>query len=395
MAHRSTEALHAHDHGPTTVGQSLTPPLYLTSSFRFDTYQEGPEVARGEQAGYVYTRGGNPTIDAAAKAVSVWEEAPASLVLGSGMAAITAGLLSLVKPGDDVLMSPVQYGGTYAVRHGLGESYGLGFRFADLTEMDAVRRALSPKTRAIVVETIGNPALTVPPLDELGALCQERGMALLVDNTFATGYLYRPLAAGATLVANSATKYMNGHGDTLVGTISGSVEAVSLVKTLVSQMGSIASPFAAYMLWRGLATLPLRMDAHSQHARLVAEGLFETEPSYGRVIYPGLPSHSAHRWVQQHFHRGMAGGMIALELAQDVSPELFMNRLQLFSRAVSLGDTTSLVEQPASLTHRLLTQDEKDAAGIHPHLIRLSIGLEDPDDLLADLRQALKGARGG
>lgn len=393
MDHARTRALHAHDHGPKTVGQPLTPPLYLTSSFRFDTYQEGPEVAQGQQPGYVYTRGGNPTTDAAAKAVSVWEEAPASLVLGSGMAAITAGLLSLVRPGDEVLMSPVQYGGTYAVSHGLGESYGLRFRFADLTQMDAVRQAISPATRVIVAETIGNPAMTVPPLDDLGALCRERGIALLVDNTFATGYLYRPLSVGATLVANSATKYMNGHGDTLVGTISGSEEAIARVKTLVSQMGNIASPFAAYMLWRGLATLPLRMDAHSHHARVVAEGLSDGERQYGRVIYPGLPSHSQYHWVHEHFHQGMAGGMIALQLSRDVSPETFMNGLQLFSRAVSLGDTTSLVEQPASLTHRLLTPEEKAAAGIDLHLIRLSIGLEDPDDLLADLRQALAQAK--
>ena len=392
MPKRQTSALHAHDHRASTLGESLTPPLYLTSSFRFGNYHEGTEVARGEHPGYVYTRSGNPTTDAASQVVSVWEGAEASLVLASGMAAISASLLSLARPGDEVLMSPVQYGGTYAVRHGLGDAYGLKFRFADMTNLDEVAAALTAATRVVLVETIANPGMVVPPVDRLGQMCRDRGIALIVDNTFATGYLYQPLADGATLVVNSATKYMNGHGDTLAGTVSGAAAAVAPVKALVSQMGSIASPFAAYMLWRGLATLPLRMGAHSRHGMVVAEGLADMAP-YARVIYPGLESHPQHQWVREHFDAGQAGGMMALELADDVSPEAFMDSLELFSRAVSLGDATSLVEQPGSLTHRSLTADELGAAGIHPHLIRLSVGLENPDDLLQDLRQALLSAR--
>lgn len=392
MPQRQTSALHAHDRGSSTFGESLTPPLYLTSSFRFEQYEEGSQVARGEHPGYVYTRSGNPTTDATSRVVSVWEGAASSLVLASGMAAISAALLSLVRPGDEVLMSPVQYGGTYAVRHGLGDAYGLTFTFVDMTNIDEIKSHISSKTRAIIVETIANPGMVVPPLDTIGSLCQERGIALIVDNTFATGYLYRPLGDGATLVVNSATKYMNGHGDTLAGTVSGTIEALAPVKALVSQMGSIASPFASYMLWRGLATLPLRMDAHSRHGLAVAEGLADMA-SYGRVIYPGLANHPQHRWVRDHFHGGQAGGMMAIELAPDVSPDDFMDGLELFSRAVSLGDTTSLVEQPSTLTHRSLTADESRIAGIHPGLIRLSIGLEDPDDLLVDLGQALKRAR--
>ncbi len=391
---RETELLHAtfaHAGMEAPVGEPLTPPLVLTTSFHFPTLAAGAAVARGDQAGYVYTRGGNPTVRAVEQTVSRLEGAEASLVVASGMAATTTTLLTLLKPGDHVVVGVSQYGGTYGFLHGVATRMGVTFTAVDATDVQALEAALTPQTRLVFVETVSNPMMTVPPLDAIGRLCRARGLDLVVDNTFASGVLFRPLEHGATVVVNSATKYMNGHGDTVIGTISGGTAVVNQIRDTLNQLGGIANPFAAYMMWRGMATLHARMTVHSQSALAVARAMADM-PGVAHVFYPGLDSHPQHEWVATHFTRGMAGGMMSLDLAPETDIDRFVDHLELFHTAVSLGDTTSLIEQPVALTHRKLTAEEQASMGLSPRILRLSIGLEAPEDLIGDLRQALSEA---
>jgi cystathionine beta-lyase/cystathionine gamma-synthase len=392
---RETELLHATFDKTGTeppLGEPLTPPLVLTTSFHFPSLAVSREVARGDRPGYVYTRGGNPTVKAVEKAVSRLEKAEASLVVASGMAATTTTLMTLLAPGDHVVVGVSQYGGTYGFLHGVANRMGIRFTAVDGTDMEAVKAAIRPETRLIFMETISNPMMTVPPLDAIGQLSRELNLPLVVDNTFASGVLFCPLEHGATVVVNSATKYMNGHGDTVIGTISGSADIIGAIRDTLNQLGGIANPFAAYMMWRGMATLPARMRLHSASALQVAEALARM-PGIERVLYPGLTTHPQHAWVARHFTGGMAGGMMSVVLDESTDVDRFVDSLRLFHTAVSLGDTTSLIEQPVALTHRRLTDDEKASMGLTPRVLRLSIGLESPDDLVEDLRQALAKAR--
>jgi methionine-gamma-lyase len=375
-----------------TVGEPLTPPVVLTTSFYFPSLEAGEAVARGDQPGFIYTRGGNPTVRTVEATVSTLEAAEDSLVVASGMSAITSTLLTLLKPGDHVVAGAAQYGGTYGFLHGVAARMGVTFTTVDATDVAQVEQAIRPETRVVYVETIGNPMMTVTPIDALAAITQSRDIALVVDNTFASGALYQPLLAGATVVVNSATKYMNGHGDTVIGTISGAAGVMRAIKDTVNQLGGIAHPLAAYLMWRGMATLYARMAMHSDSALQVAEAL-ETMPGLARVRYPGLKAHPQHAWIRSHFTGGRAGGMMSIDLAPSTDVAAFMDHLSLFHRAVSLGDTTSLIEQPTSLTHRKLTESEMASMELTPRTLRLSIGLEAPADLIEDLRQALAAAR--
>lgn len=390
----STKLLHATFGNSTqsAVGEPLTPPVVLTTSFYFPSLASGAAVARGEQEGYVYTRSGNPTVRAVEQAVSTLEAAEASLVVASGMAAITTTLMTLLEPGGHVVAGANQYGGTFGFLHGVAARMGITFTTVDPTDTREIEDALRPNTHVIFMETIGNPMMTVPPMDAIGRLAHARNIHLVVDNTFASGALLQPLQHGASVVVNSATKYMNGHGDTIIGTISGSAELISTIKDTVNQLGGIANPLAAYFMWRGMMTLHTRMAQHSQTALQVASTL-EQMPGVARVLYPGLKSHPQHDWVVAHFQDGRAGGMMSVELAADRDVDRFVDHLELFHRAVSLGDTTSLIEQPTTLTHRKLTPEEQRAMALTPRTLRLSIGLEAPADLIADLEAALAHAR--
>ncbi|MGC8487787.1 MAG: trans-sulfuration enzyme family protein [Clostridia bacterium] len=390
----NTELLHAAfetDHH-ASFGEPLTPPVVLTTSFYFPSLESGAAVARGDHPGFLYTRGGNPTVRTVERAVSALEGAEASLVVASGMAATTSTLLSLLQPGDHVVAGASQYGGTYGFLHGIAARMGITFSAVDATDVRQVEEAFTPKTRLVFVETIGNPMMTVPPIDAIAKVARAHDALLVVDNTFASGALFRPLHSGAAVVVNSATKYMNGHGDTVIGTISGSADLITRVRDTVNQLGGIANPLAAYLLWRGMATLYARMAVHSDSALRVAEAL-EGMTGVARVRYPGLKSHPQHDWAVSRFTDGRCGGMISIELSPDTSVDGFVDNLSLFHRAVSLGDATSLIEQPTTLTHRKLTEAEQASMELTPRTLRLSIGLESPADLIADLEAALAKAR--
>ncbi len=374
------------------VGEALTPPVVLTTSFYFPSLEKGAAVARGDEPGFVYTRGGNPTLRTVEETVSTLEGAEDSLVVASGMAATTSTLITLLKPGDHVVAGAAQYGGTYGFFHGVAARMGVSFTTVDATDVGQLERAIRPETRVVFVETVGNPMMTVTPIDAVATITRSRDIALVVDNPFASGALYRPLSQVATVVVNSATKYMNGHGDTIIGTISGAATVIAAIKDTVNQLGGIANPLAAYLMWRGMATLYARMAVHSDTALQVAEAL-EAMPGVARVRYPGLKSHPQHDWIASHFTGGRAGGMMSIDLDPHTDVAAFVDHLALFHRAVSLGDTTSLIEQPTSLTHRKLTEAEQASMALTPRTLRLSIGLEAPADLIEDLRQALATAR--
>jgi methionine-gamma-lyase len=389
---RLTTLLHS-DPSPASdgTGAPFTPPIVMTTGFHYPRLSTAEAVAHGERSGYLYTRVGNPTLAAVEQAVSVLEGAEASLLLASGMSAITTTLLTLLRPGSHVVVGLDQYGGTYSFLNGLARKFVITFTPVDAANITKVERSVREQTGLLFVETIGNPTTTVAPIDDWARIAHHYGIPLVVDNTLASGVLLRPLQLGASLVVNSASKYMNGHGDNVIGTVSGPRDLVASVRESHHQLGGVVNPLAAYLLWRGLSTVHLRVQAHSAGALTLAAAL-ETRPGIRQVRYPGLPTHPQHTWVKRHFEGGHGGGVMAIEVTEDVDLERLVDSLRLFHRAVSLGDPVSLIEQPSGLTHRSLGERERRAMGLTDRWLRLSVGLEPAQDLIADWDQALAKA---
>jgi methionine gamma-lyase len=386
----STRAIHA-GYDPFQYHGALNPPVFLSSTFAFDSAETGTARFAGESPGYIYSRVGNPTVSVLEDRLAALEEGEAGLATSSGMGALTAVIWTLLKSGDEIVADKTLYGCTFALLHHQLERFGIVTRFADLTSPAELGAAISSKTRLVFTETPSNPNMRVIDIAAIAEICQQAGVLFAVDNTYCTPYLQRPIALGADIVVHSATKYLGGHGDLLAGAVVARKEHIEQFRfTGVKELnGACISALDAYLVLRGLKTLSLRMDRHCETALKLAHDL-EAHPAVESVYFPGLDSHPQKALASRQM-RGF-GGMIAMELKGGLpAGRAFMNAVQLATRAVSLGDAETLVQHPASMTHATYSPEERSRHGFTDGLIRLSAGLEDYEDVRADLIGALDG----
>ena len=385
-----TKAIHAGNVKDTQYG-ALTTPIFQTSTFVFDSCEQGGRRFAGEEAGYIYTRLSNPTTSVLEAKVAALESGEACVAAASGMGAISSALWTVAGAGKHIVADGTLYGCTFALlNHGMTR-YGVEVSFVDTSDLDAVRKALKPNTCAVYLETPANPNLKIADISAVAALAHgyNKDIKVICDNTFASPYLQRPLELSADVVVHSATKYLNGHGDVIAGFVVGSAEFCNEVRMfgLKDMTGAVMDPFCAFLILRGLKTLEIRMARHCENARQVAAFL-DAHPAVEKVYYPGLESHERHEVAA----RQMAdfGGMLSFEVkgGRPAGVKL-VNSLHLVTVAVSLGDAETLIEHPASMTHSTYTEEELAASGIAAGLIRLSVGLENVEDIIADLKQAL------
>lgn len=387
----STRAIH-HAYDAYAGYGSLNPPVYMSSTYTFPTIADGAARFAGEQAGYVYSRVGNPTTVLLEERLANLEGGEAALVTASGQGATTSLLWTLLQPGDEIIADKTLYGCTYAYFHKGLEKFGVKVRHADLTDTAVIEQMISPATRMIFFESPANPNMRLVDIAAVSAIARKHNIWTVIDNTYCTPYLQRPIELGADFVIHSATKYLGGHGDLLAGAIVGPKAVLDEVRGvgIKDLTGAVLSSQDAFLVLRGLKTLSLRMQRHSASAQTLAESL-EAHPKVAVVHYPGLKSFRQYKLAQRQM--ALPGGMIAFELKAGMDAGIrFMDQLKLFTRAVSLGDAESLAQHPASMTHAVYSPEERAAHGISDGLIRLSVGLEDVEDLLGDLDQALMSA---
>ncbi len=388
----STRAVHA---GQEPAGRGAHPtstPVVHASAFYFDTVEELDRAFDDPSLGSVYTRHGNPTVETYQRAIAALEGSDGAVAFGSGQAAVHAALLaSGVRAGTRLVAAQDLYGGTLGLLRTIMAPLGLEVAFVDATNHAAVEAALGERPAvALLIEGISNPLLKVSDVDTLASLANRHGARCIVDNTFASPALYRPLDHGADLVVHSATKYLGGHGDLTGGVVAADAQTCVRLGEVARLVGGILSPNDAWLTLRGIKTLALRMERHCRNATTLAQ-LLSRHPRVARVNYPGLPDHPQHALASRLFENRGYGGMISFELRDGERSAVFafMNRLRWFKAAPTLGDCTSLVLYPAMASHRGLSPAERQAIGISDSLVRLSVGIEDAADLQADLDEAL------
>ncbi|MGI6332845.1 MAG: homocysteine synthase [Zhaonellaceae bacterium] len=407
---------------PTTGARAV--PIYQTSAYTFRDTEHAANLFALKETGNIYTRIGNPTTDVFEKRMALLEGGVGSLAVASGQAAITLAILNIVTQGYEVVSSSTLYGGTHNLFATTLAKMGIKVKFVDASEPENYRQAVTDKTRAFYVETIGNPGLDVADIEAIANIAHEAGVPLIVDNTFATPYLCKPIEYGADIVVHSATKYIEGHGTSIAGVIVDSgkfdwtngkfpeltepdesyhgvkyVEAVGpaayITKArvqLLRDLGPTLSPFNAFLLIQGLETLHLRMERHSTNGLQVAEYL-ENHPQVSWVNYPGLASSPNYAKAQKYLAKG-CGAILTFGVKGGYKAAVkFIDSLKLFSHLANVGDAKSLVIHPASTTHQQLSQEQQIASGVNPELIRLSIGIENVSDLITDLDQALEASK--
>ncbi|ASD66499.1 MULTISPECIES: trans-sulfuration enzyme family protein [Pseudoalteromonas] len=381
-----SQCIHGPNHFDDPHG-ALTAPLYQTSTFHFKDAAQGAARFAGEEPGYIYTRLGNPTTRELEEKVARLEGMEDAAATATGMGAVSASVLSFLQQGDHMIASSALYGCSFALFAHMLPKFGIEVSFVDLTDEQALRDAVQENTKLLFAETPINPNMTVLDLKMLGEIAKQHELLFVVDNTFMTPLLQKPVNYGADLIVHSATKYLNGHGDVVAGLVCGSKEHIELIKlTVLKDIGATISPHDAWLINRGLKTLALRVQRHCQSAQTVAEFL-EAHPKVNKVYYPGLPSHPGYQFLGEQM-KG-AGGVIAFEINGSLEQgEQFINATELCTLAVSLGDPETLIQHPASMTHSPYTQEERLAAGISDGLIRISVGLEDVEDIIDDLKQA-------
>ena len=390
----ATRAIHL-GYDPMANEGALTPPLHLTSTFAFESAEAGGETFAGERAGHVYSRISNPTLDLLEQRLASLEGAEAALALASGMGAITSTLWTVLSAGDEIIVDKTLYGCTFSfMRDGLTR-FGVKVTHVDLTTPENLADKIGPKTRVVYFETPANPNMRLVDIAAVSRIAHEAGALVVVDNTYATPYLTQPLSLGADLVLHSATKYLGGHGDLVAGMVAGSKALIDDIRLvgMKDMTGAVMAPFNAMLVMRGLKTLALRMERHCSSAEVVAAWL-DGHPEVAVVHYPGLNSFPQHDVAKRQMAR--PGAMIAFELKGGMAAgKRLMNRLTMIGRAVSLGDAETLIQHPASMTHSTYTPEERAEHLIGDGLIRLSVGLEDVDDIIDDLDNALTPARIG
>jgi len=417
-----TLALHAgHDVDPTG---SRAVPIYQTTSYKFQDTDHAAQLFALEKPGFIYTRLQNPTLDVLEKRVAALEGGLASVVTASGMAAETLAVLNLLKAGDQIVSSATLYGGTYTLFNNSLRRMGFDTVFVDASDPANFRTAITAKTRLLYAETIGNPKLDVLDIEAVAKIAHETGIPLIIDSTVATPYLCKPIEWGADIVVHSLTKFMGGHGNSLGGVVVDSgrfdwksgkfpdlVEpdpsyhglsytdafgaaayAARLRVTALRDLGPAMSPFNAFLILQGIETLSLRMERHCANALALAQFL-EGHPAVSWVSYPGLASHPSHLLARKYLTKG-AGGLVGFGIKGGLEAGVkFINSVKLLSHLANIGDSRSLVIHPASTTHQQLSAEEQVAAGVTPDFIRLSVGIEDIEDIIADVDQALRESK--
>lgn len=387
-----TLAIHAGNFEKETFG-ALATPIYQSSTFYFDSCEQGGKRFAGEEGGYIYTRLGNPTTTVLEEKVAALEGAEACCAVGSGIGAVTSCLWSIAAAGKHIVADKALYGCTFAyLNHGMTR-YGVEVSFIDTADLEQVKKALKPNTCCVYLETPANPNLKITDLKAVSKIAHDYNPEIMVvcDNTFATPYLQRPLELGCDAVIHSGTKYLNGHGDVIAGFVCGNKDFITTVKFfgLKDMTGAVMDPFAAFLILRGLKTMEVRMKRHCESAQAIAEYL-EKHPKVEKVYYPGLKSHEGHEIAAKQMHGGYSG-VIAFEVKGGMQAGIkFCNSLKLATIAVSLGDAETLIEHPASMTHSPYSPEERAAAGISDGLVRLSVGLENVEDIITDLEQGFK-----
>ena len=370
---------------------TLAMPIYQTSTFIFDSAEQGGRRFALEEDGYIYTRLGNPTTTVLENKIAALEEGEAAVATSSGMGAISSTLWTVLKAGDHIVTDKTLYGCTFALmNHGLTK-FGVEVTFVDTSNLDEVKKAMKKNTRVVYLETPANPNLKIVDLEALAKLAHTNPNTLvIVDNTFATPYMQKPLKLGADIVVHSVTKYINGHGDVIAGLVITNKELADQIRFvgLKDMTGAVIGPQEAYYIIRGMKTFEIRMERHCKNARAVVDFL-NKHPKIEKVYYPGLETHPGYEIAKKQMKD--FGAMISFELKGGFEAgKTLLNNLKLCSLAVSLGDTETLIQHPASMTHSPYTKEEREAAGITDGLVRLSVGLENVEDIIADLEQGLE-----
>lgn len=386
-----TKTIHAGNEKDKMHG-SLTTPIYQTSTFVFENCEQGGKRFAGEENGYIYSRLGNPTVTVLENKLAELEGAEACAFTSSGMGAISATLWTILKSNAHIIADATLYGCTYALlSHGLTR-YGVKVTFVDSSNIEEIKQALCSDTAAVYLETPANPNLKITDLKTISNLVHNynKDIKVIVDNTFATPYLQKPIELGCDMVVHSATKYLNGHGDVIAGAVCGKSDFINEVKLfgIKDMTGCVIGPFDAFLILRGLKTLGIRMDRHCSNAKKIAEYLSKHD-KIENVYYPGLPTHEGHDIAANQMSD--FGGVISFEVKGGKTAGIkLLNNLTLCTLAVSLGDAETLIEHPASMTHSTYSPEDLKEAGITEGLIRLAVGLENYEDIINDLDAGLK-----
>lgn len=389
----TTQLVHAGERGPVPAGSPVTTPIYASSTFTYESMEEVDQVFAGEKQGYIYTRYGNPTVGALEEAIRIFEAGAAACAYSSGMAALHATLFACeLTPGSSVLASQDLYGATSDLLSKVFGSFDIKISTVDFADLDAVReKARETRPRAIIAETISNPLLKVCDIEVCAEIASEVGARLIIDNTFATPYLCQPLRHGADFVVHSATKYLGGHADVMGGLVVArdAADLASLIGVM-KLVGGVLGVWEAHEILRGVKTLAVRMDRQCANAQRIAKHLTK-HTKVSRVHHPELAGHDVQERIKRLFRLPQGGALVSMELEENTREAAFrfMNRLRLCVRSTSLGDVFTSVLHPATASHREVSPARRARLGITDGLVRISVGIEDVDDIIADIEQAL------
>jgi len=380
VVHKGYESAQHHD--------SLSIPLYQTSTFVFSSAEEGERRFAGEEQGNIYSRLGNPTVRVLEERMAELENGSSALAFGSGMAAVSAALIHVTKTGDHILCSRGIYGCTFGLLEMMNEKYNISHSFNGMSSEQEIESAIRPETVCLYIETPINPTMEIVDLELVCKVARKHGLKVIVDNTFSSPYLQNPIDYGADYVLHSATKYINGHGDVIAGLLIGknAEDMLNLRMSVQKDIGGIISPFDAWLILRGLKTLHVRMDRHSENAQKLVEFL-ASSTLVDKVYYPFDPKHPQYAIAKKQMKDG--GGLISFTIhgGKEVA-QFLMNGLKMIKIAVSLGDAETLIQHPSTMTHAVIPEAEREKMGITHSLLRVSVGLEHVDDIMADLQQA-------
>lgn len=383
----STKLIHVGESPDPTTG-AVIPPIYQSTTFAFETNESIFDLMEGRSPGYIYTRYGNPNYTMAEAKIAALEGGESALVLASGMAATSTALLAILKTGDHLITHADVYGGSFGLFHEVLPRFGIEVSFVDFCDMDSIQKAIKPATTAIFMESPSNPSMRIYDIRKIAELAHASGIKVVVDNTFATPINQQPLGMGADVIVHSCTKFLNGHSDVMAGAIVGSASYIAECVNLFRKLGGNLNGIDAWLLIRGMKTLGLRMERHNRNGMAVAEFL-DKHPLVKKVHYPGLPGNEHHELAKSQMSG--FGSLMAIELeGGQETINTFLNKLKLFTRAVSLGSVESLITQPIAAVHFNVPKEYRELGGIGDKLIRVSVGIEDTEDIIGDLQQSLE-----
>ncbi|GKV64480.1 methionine gamma-lyase [Sporosarcina sp. NCCP-2331] len=384
----STELIHGQPAATRKTG-AVVQPIVPAVAYSFETHEMASDTVSGKRDGIYYGRYGNSTLRELEDKMAALENGESALGVSSGMAAISSVLFGILQSGDHLIVTKDVYGGTYHFLTTLAPRCGITFSLVDCTDINCIMEAIQPNTKAVYIETPSNPLLTILDIQAIAKVTKRHDLPLIVDNTFMSPCLQKPLDLGADIVIHSATKYLNGHGDVMAGVIVGDAEFIKFIRSqIMGDLGQVLSAWDAFLILRGMKTLGIRMERHCSNAHEVATFL-ESHPLVEKVFYPGLKSHPQYAIAEQQM-KG-TGGIVSFEVkGGKAAATSFMDALKMSMISFSLGDPETLVQHPATMTHSSLPESERIAAGITDGLIRLSAGLEDAEDIIADLTQAFE-----